>query len=145
MFKRRLKLSVKISLLSGIFVFFTLPFVFAANEQATPKQEEVRQEVFSRQVEGEVGGISANFIAINYGQNEKELLQQALSMDKSTKGGRRRLSEIKVGDIVSVTYEETVETKKGGKPRVIKRLAKFVEFRRAGNVSATEGNVLESK
>jgi hypothetical protein len=145
MLKNRLRLLYKISLFLMVFVCFSLPFVYAASNPTPPKDDQIKVEVYSCDVTGEVGGIGRNFISIIYDQTDKESLEMGIPMDKNTKGSMRKLSEIKTGDIVSVTYEETKETKKGEKPRVSKRLAKVVEFRRAASVAAAEGSVLENK
>jgi hypothetical protein len=137
--KERVSRLGRITLILSVLLLFTGGAVFAAAD------EQVKREVFTKSISGEVSGISKNFIAVVYGQNDKESLELALQMDKSTKGSQRKLSEIKVGDIVSVTYEEVVETKKGEQPKVIRRLAKVVEFRRAAAVAPEEGSALESQ
>jgi len=136
---RRISQLRRITLVLGIFTFFATGNLFAAQEP------EVKREVFTREVSGEVSGITKNFIAVLYGQNDKESFELALPMDKSTRASQRKFSEIKVGDMVSVTYEEVVETKKGEKSKVIRRLAKVVEFRRQASVAPEEGSVLESQ
>ena len=137
--KERVSRLGRITLIFSVLLLFTGGAVFAAAD------EQVKREVFTKSISGEVSGISKNFIAVVYGQNDKESLELALQMDKSTRGSQRKLSEIKVGDIVSVTYEEVVETKKGEQPKVIRRLAKVVEFRRAAAVAPEEGSALESQ
>jgi hypothetical protein len=145
MLRNKLRVIITIPLMLGVFGFLVFPFVFAADNQSAQQAEQPKREVFAREVTGEIAGISSNFIAVIYGQTDKESLEMALPMDKTTKGSIRKLSEIKLGDMVSVTYEETVETKKDEKPRITKRLAKVVEFRRAASVAAPEGSVLENK
>jgi hypothetical protein len=108
------------------------------------EETEVRREVFSRQVSGRVSGISKNFIAVEYAADSRGAREIALSMDKDTKGVNRNLKEIGVGDRVSVIYDEITETKKGETPKVRKRLAKSVEFRKAAEPMPQEpDSVLE--
>ncbi len=143
--KNKLNQAAKITLFLSLLSFFALSLLFAANLKSASGQEQVKQEVFTRQVTGEVAGISKNFIAVIYGQTARESLEMALPMDKSTRARARKLNEIKVGDIVLIAYEETLETKKGEKPKVIKRLAKIVEFRREAALAPPEENVLEGQ
>jgi len=98
----------------------------------------------TKQVVGEVGGISSNFIAVDYAKDGKAIRELALTMDKNTKGLRKSLKEISVGDIVAVSYEETIETVEGQKPKTLKRLAKAVEFRQAARLAPEVSGVLKS-
>lgn len=87
--------------------------------------------VVKKQVIGTVSGISKNFIAVEYAYDGVSAKEIALNIAKDVESSHRKLSEIGLGDIVAVTYEETFETKEGEKPRLIKREAKIVEFRKA--------------
>jgi hypothetical protein len=113
-------------------------------EAAAQAKPEVKRQVIKRQLVGEVGGIARDFIAVDYEKDGKATYEMALAMDKSTKGYRRDLKDINLGDLVAVTYEEISEVKEGQKPKIIKRLAKVVEFRQAAKVTPETG-VLESK
>lgn len=133
---------------SGLIILALLGLSLSATclegaDKGTEKGQ-VKREVITKEVAGEVGGIGNNFIAIDYGQTAKESLEIAIPMNKNTRGSHKNLKEIQVGDIVSVTYEETIETKEGGNPRVVKRLAKVVEFRQAARVTP-ETTVLQSQ
>lgn len=133
---------------SGLIILALLGLSLSATclegaDKGTEKGQ-VKREVITKEVAGEVGGIGNNFIAIDYGQTAKESLEIAIPINKNTRGSHKNLKEIQVGDIVSVTYEETIETKEGGNPRVVKRLAKVVEFRQAARVTP-ETTVLQSQ
>ena len=92
--------------------------------------EEIKTEVVDKEIIGTVAGISHNFIAVEYGADEKAgSLERAFNLDKDVVFSRRKAGELQFGDIVAVVYEETIETKKGQKPEVIKRQVKTVEFR----------------
>ncbi len=60
----------------------------------------------------------------------------ALTMDKDVKiEDRKSLKDIGAGDIVSVSFEETTETKKEGEKdisRVVSRVVKKIRFIRPG-------------
>jgi hypothetical protein len=131
------------ALVSGIIL--TVPA--AAAEMNPPPQAEnakPKRQVIIKKISGEVGGIANNFIAVDYEQDGKATHEMALTMDKNTRGSQVGLKEIKLSDTVLVTYEETVETKEGQKPRIIKRLAKTVELLRPAKINP-ETSVLESK
>jgi hypothetical protein len=131
------------ALISGIIL--TLPAA-AAEKNAQPQGEatKIKRQAVIKKISGEVGGISSNFIAVDYEKDGKALHEIALAMDKNTKGSQVDLKEIRLADTVLVTYEETVETKEGQKPKIIKRLAKTVELLRPAKVNP-ETSVLESK
>jgi len=99
-------------------------------------EEEAKKTVAVKELQGEVSGISSNFIAILYGQDKKTSYEMALTVDKDVKiENRKSLKDIGVGDIVSVSYEETAETKKEGDKditRVVSRVVKKVRFIRPG-------------
>jgi len=116
------------------------------DETATASQPQVKREVAKKQVIGEIGGINSGFIAVDYEKDGKSTHEMALTMDKETKFYRRSLNELNVGDLVAVNYEEISEVKEGRSLRVLKRLAKSVEFRQPSKVKAgQETGVLESK
>lgn len=117
-------------------------FVQAVEKEDTLRTEpKIKRQVLTKKVVGEVAGISSNFIAVDY-QGTYEL---AIPMDKNTKGSHKDLKKINVGDLVAVTYEETVEIIDGKKTRSLKRLAKVVEFRQAAKVSPEITGVFKSQ
>ena len=125
-------------------IILTMPA--AAAEINPPPQGEnakPKHQVITKKVTGEVAGISKNFIAVDYKQDEKGTRELALDMDKKTNSAYESLEKIKVGDIVAVTYDEISEVKEGQRPIVIKRLAKLVEFHQAARV-ASGSSVLQS-
>jgi hypothetical protein len=110
---------------------------FMATALAEP-EEEAKKTVVVKELQGEVGGISSNFIAVLYGMDAKKeaALEMALAMDKDVKiEDRKSLKDIGLGDIVSVSYEETTETKKEGDKdisRILSRVVKKIRFIRPG-------------
>ena len=113
------------------------------NPQPQDENAKPKRQVISKKITGEVAGISKNFIAVDYKQDEKGTRELALDMDKNTKSAYESLEKIKVGDIVAVTYDEISEVKEGKKPIIIKKLAKIVEFHQAARV-ASATSVLQS-
>ncbi len=126
-------------------IVLTVPAA-ATEKNAEPQGEapKIKRQVITKKVSGEVAGISGNFIAVDYKQEGNAIYELALTMDKNTKSSYKSLKEISIGDLVVVTYEETVETVEGKNPRTLSRLAKAVEFRRAAKVPSETG-VLESR
>lgn len=111
-----------------------------AAEKSTETKEEPKKITVEKTLNGEVSGISPNFIAILYGQDKKTSYEMALVMDKNTKVEHKNsLKEIAAGDIVSVRYEEITQvfkqrTEKGEEKDVVKvlgRLVKVVSFVRS--------------
>ncbi|MDD5255230.1 MAG: hypothetical protein PHR11_04160 [Candidatus Omnitrophica bacterium] len=92
--------------------------------------DEAKTRIVTKEVSGEIGGISSNFIAVVYGYAGGIAQEMALNMAKDVRTSGRKVAEIGLGDIVKVIYEETIETGGDQKPRVIKREAKLIEFQR---------------
>lgn len=91
-------------------------------------EEETRITVVQKTVNGEVGGIGPNFIAVTYEVDEKAAYEIAFNLDKDVKfKNKKGLNEINLGDMVSVRYEETIE-EKGKERRVLKRQVKEIIF-----------------
>lgn len=103
---------------------------------ASAEAEEIKKKVTIKELQGEVSGLSNNFIAIIYAQDKKTSYEMAFTMDKNLRiENRKSLSDIAVGDIVSVSFEETSETKKQGNKdisRIAGRLVKKIRFIRPG-------------
>ncbi|MCM8789687.1 MAG: hypothetical protein NC916_01510 [Candidatus Omnitrophica bacterium] len=109
----------------------------AASEEITQKPIELTT---TKNLRGEVAGISPTFLALVYDADKDTAYEMALSIDKEVKiKGIGSLKEIGIGDIVSVLYEE-VTTKqkikdKDGKEkdqtRIKSRLVKEITFLKA--------------
>lgn len=119
---------IKNIIIAAILVFCLIGTSFA--------EEEVKKKVVVKELQGEVSGISSNFIAIVYGQDKKTSYEMAFTMDKDVKvEDRKSLKDIGVRDIVSVSFEETTETKKQDDKdisRVVSRVVKKIRFIRPG-------------
>lgn len=106
-------------------------FLFLSPVSAQEAPQVIRT-VKLKEVRGEVSGISSNFIAVLYGKDADTSYEIALNTDAKTRVERKNsLKDIAVGDTVFVSYEETIETKKGEKPRILGRVVKLVRFLRA--------------
>lgn len=120
----------KNNVMIGILVLCFIPAALAALE------EESRTTVVVKEMKGEVSGISSSFIAILYGQDKNTSYEMAFTMDKNVKlEDKKSLKEIEPRDIVTVSYEETSETKKVDDKevtRVMSRVVKRIRFVRAG-------------
>jgi hypothetical protein len=125
-----------------------LGLVIAAPEKTAAEETkpEAKRQVMKKEVIGEVAGIDKIFIAVDYKSDAKAVYELSLKMDKNTKFSRKGLKDINIGDLVSVIYEETIETAEGKDPKILNRLAKVVEFRQPSKISTgEETGVLESK
>lgn len=96
-------------------------------------------------ISGEVSAISKDFIAIVYRRDEAKGTEEevALPIAKDVIIERKKsLSEIGIGDIVDVEFEEAAEeTNEGHKS---KRVAKVISFVRAAPPPKSESSVLVS-
>lgn len=121
-------------------------FCFAQEKSAGPQTQspQVKRKVITREVVGEVAGISGNFIAVDYKTDSKIVYELALVVDKNTRVLRKALKDMVVGDLIAVTYEETIETIEGQKPKTLKRLAKVIEFRQGSKLNQPESGILKS-
>lgn len=129
---------MKAKIIMGLAMVLVLGFMGVALAQKgkpEAKEKNISKSVF-KEITGEVSGISSNFIAIVYGQDKKTSYEMAFSMDKDVRiEDRKSLKDIGVGDIVSVSFEETTETKKQGDKditRVVSRVVKKIRFIRPG-------------
>lgn len=98
----------------------------------TTPEKEFKKTTVTKKLDGEVAGISADFIAIDCGLNEKKTAarEMAFKLDKNVKVEvKKSIKEIGVGDTVSVTYEEIAETN-GKIIRNLGRTVKSVRFLR---------------
>lgn len=134
-------------------VSFILPIIVMgltvpadAQQGSTQQPQEEKEEIARKSVSGEVGGISANFIAVAYGMSEKEQssMEMAFDVDKNVKiEHKKSLKEIGLGDTVEVVYDEIKKIDAQGKVKSSRRLARVIVFVRAAPKTA-ESSVLQS-
>jgi hypothetical protein len=109
------------------------------------KAEEERLERVSKQISGEISGISSNFIAVVYGSDSQTSYEMALNIGKDVKLEYiKSLSEIGVGDTVKVTYDALYQIDKEGKKRLINNEPKKISFVRKAT-KAPETDALTSE
>jgi len=101
-------------------------------------EEETKTEVLTKETVGSISAISKNFISVEYAADEKGAYEMAFNLDNDVRFERKKQKDLVTGDIVAVVYDETSETKKGEKPRVVKRQVKTVEFRQPAPQTAPE-------
>jgi len=110
-----------------------------AEEKEDPN---IIKEVTTKKITGEVMGISRNFIAVYYLTDEKKQIsrEMAFNIDKDVKiENKADLKQINVGNIVTVTYEETTEKRKDDKEGKIKVKNKLVK--KIGFIKEREGEL----
>jgi hypothetical protein len=138
----------KIIWLMAAALFICLPAVLCAQEAGrTQEVPEEKEEIVKKSVSGAVAGISANFIAIEYGVSEKEQssLEMAFDVDKDVKiAHKKSLKEIHTGDTVEVAYDEIKKIDAQGKVKSSRRLARVIVFVRAAPAPKPESSVLVS-
>ncbi len=103
------------------------------NASVVEEAEEFKKKTVEKEVEGEVAGISASFIAIDYGVNADGTAMQELALPVSVDVEiefKKSINDISVGDIVSAVYEETTESN-GKITKVLERIVKKIRFLRA--------------
>lgn len=143
----------EVSLRTIIAAVLVLGLVGIGEAEEGKEKKIIKSEM--KEVTGEVGGISKNFLAILYGQDKDASYEMALTIDKDVKlKGKNSLSEIGPGDTVSVSYEEKAETYKEndekGKEKdvtkVLSRVVKAVTFIKSApkELQAPEESVLIS-
>jgi hypothetical protein len=108
----------------------------AAAEEGQTGKGEPQVTTATKEMTGEVSGISKNFIALVYGESKDAALEMTFAVDKDVKVERKKgVSEIGVGDTVSVTYDETTETierENKKETRIKERVAKVITFVKPG-------------
>ncbi len=119
-----IKISLAIVLLSGL-----MGTVFAEDKEKKEKIVKTASSVVS----GEISGISENFISVVYETDKEKGIEYEVlvPIDKDVKiEHKKSLSELKIGDRVSIRYEDTtVEDSK--KRQTLKRKAKVIRFVRS--------------
>jgi hypothetical protein len=98
--------------------------------QASPaKAEEPKEEIREKNLEGEVAGVSPNFIAIDYGQDEKTSYEMTFNITKDTRLERiKEIKKLKPGDTVWVSYNEKVLRSAGKDVLVKDRILKVLRL-----------------
>jgi len=105
------------------------PDLAAAEELSTPK-EETRE----RTLDGEVAGVSPNFLAIDYAQDSKASYEMTFNITKDTRLERiKDVRELKPGDTVWVSYREKI-IRTGKEIRVLERVLKVLRLLNAAKV-----------
>jgi len=107
--------------------FLTLCIGFAQENQ---ENKETNIEVALKEATGVIGSLSANFIAIETGVDPQQgaATEAAFNLSKNVRiEHKNSLKEIKVGDTVTVGYEETIETRDDGR-KMRKTLVKTITF-----------------
>ncbi len=100
-----------------------------AQQAKEVKKEKIETTSVTKEVQGEISGISKDFIAIVYERDVEKGIEyeMLLPIEKGIRlVHKQTLDQIKVGDIVSVQYEEVTEEYKEV-PRQ-KRTAKIISF-----------------
>jgi len=107
--------------------FLTLCIGFAQENQ---ENKENNIEVALKEATGVIGSLSANFIAIETGVDAQQgaATEAAFNLSKNVRiEHKNSLKEIKVGDTVTVSYEETIETRDDGR-KMRKTSVKTITF-----------------
>ncbi len=123
--RNRISARIKISLA----VVLVLGFTGTGAAKDTEKKEKIIKTA-SGGVAGTVSGITKNYISVLYDQDKEKNIdyEMLLPVDKDVQlEYKNSLSEIKVGDRVSVQYEDTT-TENSEKEKTLKRKAKVVTF-----------------
>jgi Cu/Ag efflux protein CusF len=121
--------NIKMSLVAVMVLGLTISAL--AQEAAQEATQEKKIEVLSKKISGEVAGVSKNFLAVMYDQDEEVAYEMTFKVEKDVKVlNIGDLLEIKFGDTVSVNYEETVELDPV-ENKIKSRVAKVISFVKA--------------
>lgn len=100
----------------------------APTPEAAVKADEPKEEILEKTLDGTIAGVSSNFIAIDYGQDEKAAYEMTFNITKDTRLERiKNIKNLKPGDTVWVSYKERI-IKNGKKIRVLERVVKVLRF-----------------
>lgn len=120
-------------LLLALSVVFTAFPLYAQEEQVKPaetveppaaqplpkveqKQALEKPLVEIKEIEGQITGLSGNFLALTYGQSENSVLEAAFNVDKNVQlSHKRSFKEFKPGDTVKVRYEQETRALEDGR------------------------------
>ena len=113
--------------------FVTVPLTFLAFslvtntvKAETPPAASQQEQVSYKTVTGEVSGVGAKFIAVEYERNTKKgaAFEMALPVDEAATLERiKQLKELKLGDTVRVEYQETATKDDKGQYTNVRRVA----------------------
>ena len=133
--KRQINWVVKIVAVFSLLYLLVVPVMISQAQEAEEEEEII---IVMKEVSGEVGAISSSLITIIYNRDEEKKIEYEIDLpiDKDIRiVHKRRLSDISIGDIVRVKYEERQkeeQIQKEGiaetKTKVIGRKAKVVTF-----------------
>ncbi|MBU1913346.1 MAG: hypothetical protein KKB22_07430 [Candidatus Omnitrophica bacterium] len=118
-----------------IVLILVLTAMFTNLALAKGPAKETKKKSTEKQIQGEVGGIAKDFIAVTYIKNEAkgEEFEKAFPMDENVKLEKiDNVTSIKPGDTVKVKYEETVETSDTGEIVNVNRKATAIIFIKKG-------------
>ncbi|MFH1640378.1 MAG: hypothetical protein ABIA66_00270 [Candidatus Omnitrophota bacterium] len=140
MMKKQIKRTLWISLCLGLFVCQ----VQAAQEDK-PKSGGGSRVSVKKEIQGEVTGKTFESISICYSRDKETRREEEIMIpidEKSIKlVNKQELDEIKIGDVISVEYDEIIEDTDEGK--FVKRKGQTIHFiRPAANLP--ESDVLQS-
>ena len=100
------------------------------------KTDGPKEEIREKTLDGEIAGVSPNFIAIDYGQDEKTSFEMTFNITKDTRLERiKDIKNLRTGDTVWVSYNEKV-IKIGKEVRVMDRVLKVLRLLNAAKVVA---------
>ena len=106
----------------------------APSLDASVKADEPKEETREKTLDGEIAGVSPNFIAIDYAQDDKAAYEMTFNITKDTRLERiKDIKTLKPGDTVWVSYNETV-IKKGKEVWVKQRIVKLLRLLNAAKV-----------
>jgi hypothetical protein len=118
-----------------IVLIIVLTMMFNDLALAKSPVKETKKKSTEKQIQGEVGGIAKNFIAVTYIKNESkgEEFEMAFPMDENVKLEKiDSINSIKPGDTVKVKYEEVAEESDTGDILGMSRKATAIIFIKAG-------------
>ena len=123
--------------LPGLLLVLSCGLWMSAANAAT---DEVAQELVEyKTVQGQVSGVSATFVAVEYDRDAKsgEVFEMAFPVDDAAKLERiKRLQELKLGDTVLIEYRETMLKDEQGEYAPAKRVATKIALLRTAPAEA---------
>ena len=140
---------IKVAL--GFIFVLTLTGAYAQEKSVEqPANSETKEKitVTTKEVEGQVTGLSHNFIAVLYGNSAEtgSGLEMGFRIDqkKVRIEHKKDLSEIGMGDIVKISYEETIKTEDNTR-EISNRQPKVITFLRQAEKKPETRGTLQSK
>ncbi len=122
---------------------FAVVSVFGFTEAGFAQDKEKVIKTVSNGVNGEISGIGKNYISVVYGRDKEKGVdyEMLLPIDKNIQVEHKKsLGDMKVGDTVSVAYEDVI-TEDFSKKQTMKRKAKVVTFVKSAPPQAPEPSV----